>query len=504
MARQTYIDAVFSSVLWTSLDRVTSLLKHVFIASAVGLSVELDVFYMTVGLVSLLVFSWSRIADVIAVPKLVELTQKGHSSEARHLTGDLFTLSTLFTGVLGCTVVLGWPWFTRLAWGFDEERRSLLNEAVLWVLPLLFFYVPLRMLYSFAKARREFYISYQNEFFISLTMLACVIIFPNSQGVLLWSYGLGVTGAFALAIASSWKKINFRGIPWSPSVRSLTPMIPAMLLLFAAQYLYSLVDRQMVSFLPQGAVSAVAYGWTITLLFPALLRLDSPFITVYSEHTGKQTTRDEKLNQLISASLTVGTLMTGLLFAFSREIIGLLLERGHFTHENTLMVAGCTAYFAFSIIPIMLIGPLGQVFQVEKRLGLIVKRVVFGVVLNFLFTFLFIFIFNWGANGAALGTSISQWGMLIASAASIRQLGVTIHFRRHLRWMLSIVSFSLVSVAITQILQSHTFSRWALIPEVLLFLLMATLPIWVGRSQDSRLAQTLVSQIINKLVLRFS
>ena len=138
---QSYIEAIFSSIIWTLLDRATALLKHVIIASTLGLGIELDVFYMTVGLISLFVFSWSKIANVIAVPELVRLQMAGKSQEAKAFTGDLFTLSVLFSMALGTIVTLAWPILTKLAWGFDAERMTYLKTTIHWAGPLVFLYL---------------------------------------------------------------------------------------------------------------------------------------------------------------------------------------------------------------------------------------------------------------------------------------------------------------------------------------------------------------------------
>jgi hypothetical protein len=65
------------------------------------------------------------------------------------------------------------------------------------------------MLYSFSKARRAFYITYRNEFFISLVMLGCVTLYPRAEGVLMWSYSLGVAFAFILTLVTLGKQVNY-------------------------------------------------------------------------------------------------------------------------------------------------------------------------------------------------------------------------------------------------------------------------------------------------------
>lgn len=500
--KQSFFDAIWSSVIWTSLDRGTSLFKHIYIASMLGLSAELDVFYMAVGLISLFVFSWSRIADIIAVPRLVELIGAYDTDAARKYTGDLFTLSVVFSVTLGLALIWAWPLCIQLAWGFEPLRKTKLEESIVWALPLVFLYIPLRMLYSFSKARRAFYITYRNEFFISLVMLGCVTLYPRTEGVLMWSYSLGVAFAFILTLTTLGKQVNYLGSPWSRDIKALLPLIPALLVLYGAQYLYSMVNRQFVSNLPQGAVSAVAYGWTLTTLPPSLLGLGGAFVTIYAENKDNPEEKISKVNNLISATLFFGVFMTLFIFGFSEDFIGLILERGHFTRENTLMVANCTAYFAFSIIPILLIAPIGQIFQVERKLRLIVRRVLFGLVLNVIFSYLFMFMLGWGMEGVALATSISQWGMLVASVSSINKLGLTIDIWRHVRWLLYLTSTGGVALFLSLQLKAMSPSYLRLIPEAVVFSALAMLALMVSKNQDGEFAKSLLLRSLRKLRLQ--
>ena len=492
---QSYIEAIFSSVIWTLLDRATALLKHVIIASTLGLGIELDVFYMTVGLIGLFVFSWSKIANVIAVPELVKLQMAGKSQEARALTGDLFTLSVLFSMALGLIVTLAWPILTKLAWGFDAERMAYLKTTIHWAGPLVFLYIPLKMLYSFSKAQRRFSITYRNEFLIAITILAFILTYPSARGVMIWSYSLGVSLAFCLTLVGLRGSIQLLGNPFSARIKRLLPMIPSLLFIYAAQYIYALIDRQFVSFLPQGAISAVAYGWTLINIVPELFRLEGPFITIYAESSKKSEEKTIKLNQLISASMTTGVFMTFLIFGFSEEAVGLFLERGNFSHENTLLVASCTAHFAFAIIPILLIGPIGQIFQVENRLKLVAKRILFGLFLNVIFGFIFMFVFEWGAKGVALATSLSQWGMLLASLSSLARLGIKVQFKRHLQWLILMTFAALLALFVLYPLRQLNLAYWMIAPYSAAFLILSAWPILLRRD-DSRLARDLFKRAL--------
>ena len=497
--QQSLLEAIWSSLIWGSLDRLTSLIKHVFIASAIGLSAELDVFYMANALLTLFVNSWSRIADVIAVPRLVALTHEGHDDSARRLTGDLFTLSCVFSLSLGTLLTVFWPSICHLAWGFDASRMSLLEEAVHYAEPLILLTIPVSMLYSFAKARKAFYLRYRNDFLTSITILGCVTLYPESPGVLIWSFSLGTILSFLIAIAESRKSASFLGNPLSSEVKYLLPMAPLLLVFFGVEYLYALVNRQFVSFLPQGTVSAVAYAWTLAKLLPGLLRIDGAFMTFYAESQHRPKERADRVNSLISTGIAVGICLSFIIFEYSEPFIRLALERGKFNPENTRLVAHCTGYFGLSMIPFLLMPALGQICQVENRMKILMRRTLFGLMLNIGFGSLFLFKLNWGAEGVSIATSISQWGMLLASMALMGRLSIGVNYPRHIFWFLSTLIYGAAALSIARQLPQIAPGNWNALLESLSFLLFFALPILFGKGSDSAVARILMKRGLSRI-----
>ncbi len=499
--RQTFFDAIWSSVFWTTLSRAASLFKHAYVASIIGLTAEVDVFYMAVAIITLFVFSWGRIAEILAVPRLVELINKGNDEEATHLSADLFSFSIVFSIAVGLALNILWPLMTLVAWGFDSGRLNLLNEAVIWAQPLVFLYVPTRMLYSLSKARRAFYVSYRNEFIVTLTILAIITMYPDSDGVLLWSFSVGTLIAFLTTLASSWRFFGYFGNPWSIGIRAIIPFAPALLAMFTIQHLYTLIDKGFVSYLPEGSVSVIAYSWTLTTLAPSLLQMEGAFITVYTEAKQNPKVKSDTVNKLVSASITLGIMISLGLFGFGEEIVALLLERGKFGPEDTRNVAGCLSLFAPSIIPLLLMNPLGQIFQVERRVKLVIRRLVSGILINVACCYLFLFEFKMGARGIALATTISQWTMVLTALLLMQRIQLHIHYLRHLGWLITMLVLGLLDLNIAESLRQIHPSYWMIVPSGLIFLALFIFPIVLGRSRESLLARALIGRSFKKIGL---
>lgn len=495
---QTLLEAIWSSLIWGVLDRATGLIKHIFIATTVGLSAELDVFYMANALLTLFVNSWSRIADVIAVPRLVAL-QKNDPQKVRQLCGDLFSLSLLFSAGLGMLLNLGWDSLAELIWGGDPARRALLSAALYWSEPLVLLTIPVSMLYSFAKARKAFYLRYRNDFLTSLTILSAVALWPDAPGVLLWSYSLGLMLSFTVALFESRRDLVFWGNPISPAIRQLLPLAPALLVLYGVDYLYALINRQFVAALPPGTVSAVAYALTLAKLLPSLLRVDGAFMTFYAETKDQPKQRDDRVNSLLSTGIVVGVGLTLIVQLFAEDFVRLALEHGKFHRDNTLMVSRCTRLFGFAMIPFLLMPALGQICQVENRLKLLMRRTLLGLVLNISCAALLIFVYDFGAAGVAVSTSLSQWGMFLLSLVLVERLGLVIQFSRHAGWLLTTLIYGLAAAALGQILGTLVPGLGGLILEAVSFLGGYSLLVLLGRDPDSGVARILFRRAMEKL-----
>lgn len=432
------LGAVLSSVFWKGLERLASLVKHVIIASAIGLSAELDVFYMATGLLGILVLSWSGIVDMLAVPELVQFDRSGDRRNFQALAGGLFTLCLLFSGLLALGTYWSWDVWTKLALGFAGSREALLKESIVWLLPLVVLYIPVRFLASLHRARRNFSLFYQSEFLVSLVILICVIAVADEPHVLLWSYSLGITVAFLFLFFPSLRIFRPWGNPLATPVKALLPLLPGLLVLSGVFYVYSLVQRQLVSLLHEGAVGAIAYAWTLVTLPSVLMNLGGAFLTVYSENRNNPEKIREHLDSLISMSITLMIPVTLVFFFFGRDFVGLVLERGMFSRLDTDWVGSAVACFSLAMLPLSMLGPLEQVFRAERKLRFIVRRLLAGLVLFVGFSRYFSFELEWGIKGIALATSLSFWGMLLSSLQGIASLGISISVLRHLRWLITI------------------------------------------------------------------
>ena len=252
MVPESFLKSIGSSLLWKGLDRLAGFAKHLVIAAAIGLSAQLDVFYMGIALLGVLVFSWASMVDVVAVPGMVRAWRENRHVELRQTASGMFSLTLLGSLLLAFLLYAFRDGIAAVAIGFDQERRYLLAEAIPWLIPVILLYIPLRLMGAVLRALRSFSPFYQAEFITALIVLVCVWFYKEDGHVLLWSFSVGITASFLFLLFKTRRYILPFSNPLSPQVRSSLNMAPGLMVLQGAQYVYVLSDRMFVSFLQEG------------------------------------------------------------------------------------------------------------------------------------------------------------------------------------------------------------------------------------------------------------
>ena len=493
---ESFFESLKASVLWRGVDRVASLLKHIVVAGVIGLSAQLDVFYLAVSLLGVLVFSWGHLLDVLAIPRLVELNREGDNKAFNQLSGGMFLICLAWGGILCGIIFLSREWLSHIPAGLDPQRRALLKDSFFWFLPVILLFVPLRFLGAVFRSIRRFSLFYQGEALIAIVAFVLVLVFPKNPRVLLWSFSIGVMIAFIYLLAQSYGEFSLYDNFWSPEVRKVLKIAPGILVLQSANYLYQLSDALFVSFLPTGSVGALAYGWSLAAIVPSLLSPGIGFLTVFSEKRTSGQSGAEVFNDLVSLALLVGVSFAIFIFVFGDRLVELLLERGIFSSHDTHLTAQALICYALGIVPVLLISPCNQIFQVINRIDLQVKRVILGLICNVLLNGFSLFYLKWGVWGIALATSISYLIMLGVSLRAIGQQKIEIHWTRHLRWLIIISTVCTgAGWAISHVSQENG-SPWLVVVHGILFFLLVAIAVLFVPLHEVKLVRKYLMRLI--------
>lgn len=461
--RESFLQSIGSAVFWNSSNRVTSLIKHVIIAALIGLSSQLDVFYMAIAIIGMVVFSWANMIDVMAVPNMVQFHKQGNKIAFDKISSGIFTLSILFSLLLALILLFFNDLLARIAIGFDAARNEELAEALLWLLPVAITYIPYKFVGSIFRTKRQFSVFYQAEFIIGLASLIIIIGFKNKPGVLLWSYSIGVVCAFAYLLINS-KHFRLFGNPFTKEIKSVLKIAPGLLVLQGSQYLFVLSDRIFISFLTKGSVGALAYGRLMAFILSGLVSFRQSFITVFSEGDESSDTKQTLYNDIVSLSIFLSIPLSTFMMVFGKDIIAFVLERGAFSSGDTDLVYKALIGFAWALLPVLAIGPIEQIFQVQRRIDLLVQRRITGLIINCVLNSLFLFVLKLGVGGIAMATSISHWFVFCLAVYSAKDTGLVLEWKRMFCWLFWVCTISFGGAAIFVII-----SRYFLLPYLIIF-----------------------------------
>lgn len=447
---QSFLASLFHSAVWNTAAKGVSLFKHIVIAAAIGLSSQLDVFYMALAIFGLLIDVWGMTLTVLAVPYLVKLNDRKFATHATAIIGITFIASVMLAVVF---FTFRAP-ISQLALGFDNSGKSVLAEAFIWLAPFIVLHVPASAIGAALRAKRLFSPVYQANALSAVVILVCIIAAPTNPKVLFWSLSLGTictflySGLFFLA--------HFGGEPGSilridREVLKVFKGAPGLLVLHGTYTCFIILDRVFASFLPGvGGISALAYALTIAGILPTVLKIDGAFITVAAEKSSRAQ-RSETANDLFSFVILLSVGATAFFLVSCYDVVELLLERGAFSTADTESVTIALAAFAFMIAPIFLLPPLDQLFQIENRVGFMVRRTLLGITVGISLNYIAIFVLGWGIFGLALATTISYWFIVFAGIIGLFRMGYHVASKRHLMW----VGWTSAFVCPAAILASH-------------------------------------------------
>ena len=411
--QQSFLASLIHSAVWKSAAKGASLVKHIVIAAAIGLSAQLDVYYMALAIFGLLVEIWGLTLRVLAVPFLVRISNRKFGKAA---TG-IILLSLLASLLLAAAFLLMRDQLSHFAIGFDAEKKQFLSNSFVWLAPFLVLHVPASAIGSALRAKRLFSPVYQAEALNAVVILGCVAFAPLHPTVLFWSLSCGTTASF-IYLSVCYISLVGIGANLMPkvdsSVLNLIKTAPGLLLLNGTYIVFLTLDRIFASFIPvEGAISALAYAIVIAGMLPSLVNVEGAFITVAAEKSSRAE-RSESTNNLFSMIILLSVGSTAFLLVAGQDAIALLLERGAFSSADTRSVGLALTCFAFMIAPIFALGPIDNVFQIEQRIGFMVRRTLMGVALGIALNYVAIFVLKWGIFGLAMATTVSYWYILIA------------------------------------------------------------------------------------------
>lgn len=306
------------------------------------------------------------------IPVYAGLIQRGAHDDARRLAGVIASLLVLLTAVAAIGGIVLAPVITAfVAPGFDGPTRTLTVRLVEIMFPMSGVLILSAWCLGVLNTHRRFFLSYAAPSLWNIVQIGTLIVFgamlAEARLVVALAWG-ALVGSVAQLVVQFPSALRLAGrIRWSlglgvTGVRRVVTAWAPVILGAGAYQISSVVDTQLASLLPEGAVAILGYAQLIALLPVSLFGVSVAAVTLpelsrdaAAEPEGVE--RDEAQRAALRARTALAArrllffvLPSAVAFAtLATTLVAALFQTGAFGPAETAIAAGVLAAYAISI-----------------------------------------------------------------------------------------------------------------------------------------------------------
>jgi putative peptidoglycan lipid II flippase len=428
------LKSIFTNSFGILVSRITGLGRDVLMASALGVSLWSDIFFIAFKLPNLFrrIFAEGAFTQAF-MPSFVASKQKGVFATAIFLRFLLFlTLASLLITLFPTPVT------KLLAWGWSSEQIAQtgpLTAINFWYLDLIFIVTFIGTLLQY---KEHFATTAMSTALLNLSMIGALLLFMHedpktvayalSFSVLIGGVLQVVTHIVSLKhlnlqrmLLGGWHYRNKKDIT-EEKQKFNQLFIPAVWGSSTAQ-INSFIDTMLATFLISGSVSYLFYANRVFQLPLAIIAIATTTALFPSISKAVKNGRNEEaylnLNNafwLLAFALGIST-AGGIMLA--EPIIWLLFERGKFAQADTMETAYVLMMYLAGLLPFGLAKLFSLFLYASHRQAAAAKIATVSLLLNIIASLLLIK--PLGAMGLALAGSIGGWVLFILT---VREVGM--------------------------------------------------------------------------------
>jgi putative peptidoglycan lipid II flippase len=450
------------------LSRVAGLIRDRVFAHYFGNSDAADVFKAAFRIPNFLQNLFGEgVLSASFIPVYANLLARKDESEARKTAGAVAALLTLSTSILVLLGVLTAPWLIdAIAPGFHGEKRQLTVLLVRILFPGAGLLVGSAWCLGVLNSHRKFFISYTAPVLWNVAMIAGMIAFGpgRSQNSLVvitaWASVVGSALQVAVQLPMVLKllgglqlRLAHQGEHVRTVIRNFFPVFVSRGVVQISAY----IDAFLASWLPTGAVAALAYAQTLYTLPVSLfgMSVSAAELPVMSGAFGEADQVANLLRGRLSAGLRQITFLVvpsvvGFL-ALGDVIVAAIYQSGRFGYEDVMYVWGILAGSTVG----MLASTLGRLYSsgfyalrdTRTPLRFAIVRVILTTILGYLAALplprLLGIAPRWGVAGLTISAGIASWVEFTLLQRGIRrrigQVGVPLQFLAQV-WIAALIA----------------------------------------------------------------
>lgn len=423
---QSTANSIVSSVFVRLLDKGLGFLKVLIIATVVGLSFRVDVFYLSVLIISSIGFIWANALDYSIVPKMVELYNLDFEKFRNYNTKTIiycFSFSLLLSILFYFLI----PKLIIFFWKDSHVNREALTYSFKTLLPVLVFYLPYRYIGAILRVTKTYNWFYFGELVVSIVTLLLLIIFRENAFILELSYIFAIITAFFSILFVSKKYFNFSEKP-NYRISNLKSVKFYFLILLCLESLFQFCDKYYVSLLEEKSISYYTIAATFISIIPYVVSLTGPFLIEYQNKIidkSKIEATDYVLvmfKKLVFLSVLLA-FISGLLIKY---LIPLFFLHGKFNNEDSVIISNIIITSLFNFLPLSILPLLDQICYVNKFHKYTIGRYLIGILAIILFNNYVFANYGFSLTQVVYSTIFGNYLMLFFYLFSLNYSGINL------------------------------------------------------------------------------
>ena len=342
------------------LSRIAGLVRDRVFAHYFGISDAADAFKAALRIPNFLQNLFGEgVLSASFIPVYAGLLAKDERDQADDVAAAVFCLLSLVISLLVLIGVLVTPFLIdAIAPGFKGAKRELTIDLVRILFPGAGMLALSAWCLGILNSHRRFFISYTAPVIWNLMMIISLVVFGGSfeqfplAKILAWGSVAGSLLQFGVQLPSVTRLLHRFRVSLGLSMEGVRTVVRNFVPVFFSRGVVQIsayVDALLASFLPTGAVAALANAQTLYLLPVSLfgMSVSAAELPVLSSATGETNEVNAYLQKRLNAGLrqiaffVVPSAMA--FFALGDVIVGAIYQTGQFTRQDSVYVWGILA-----------------------------------------------------------------------------------------------------------------------------------------------------------------
>jgi putative peptidoglycan lipid II flippase len=450
------------------LSRVAGLIRDRVFAHYFGNSDAADVFKAAFRIPNFLQNMFGEgVLSASFIPVYASLLARGDKEEARKTAGAVAALLTLSTSILVLLGVLTAPWLIEaIAPGFQGEKRELTILLVRILFPGAGLLVASAWCLGVLNSHRKFFLSYTAPVLWNIAMVAGMLGFGGGRAqnslvvITAWASVVGSALQVLVQLPMVLKLLGGLKLSLAPQAEHVRVVIHNFFPVFVSRGVVQIsayIDAFLASWLPTGAVSALAYAQTLYTLPVSLfgMSVSAAELPVMSGALGAADEVAGILRARMNSGLRQITFLVvpsvvGFL-ALGDVIVAAIYQSGRFTHADVIYVWGILAGSTVGLLA----STLGRLYSsgyyalrdTRTPLRFAIVRVLLTTLLGYLAALPLPRLLGieprWGVAGLTISAGIASWVEFTLLQRGIRrhigQVGVPLAFLTQV-WVAALIA----------------------------------------------------------------